>query len=83
MKKTDLLIGELCVIGAAARHPVFRFFPGLFEQVLKSPLHMRVVCSIIIFQLLAQLVNCWCVQVSLHIRITRLSNHLMRDLSGV
>lgn len=79
-RNTNLLIVEFCVIRAAARHPVFGLFPGLFKQVLKSPLHMCLVCSVIIFQLFAQLANCWCMQVSFHVWITRLSNHLMRDL---
>lgn len=59
-KNTNLLIVELCVIRAAARHPVFGLFPGLFKQVLKSPFHVSLVRSIIIFMLLAQLTNCRC-----------------------
>lgn len=66
-KNTNLLIVELCVIRAAAGHPVFGLFPGLFKQVLKSPLHMSLVRSIIIFKLLAQLAHCGCMQVSLHV----------------
>lgn len=80
--KPNLLAEELCIIWAAAGHPVFGLFPGLFEQVLKSSLHLCSVHSIIIFQLFEQLVNCWRMQVSFHIRITWLSNHLMRDLMG-
>lgn len=57
---TNLLIVELCVIRAAARHPVFGLFPGLFKKVLKSPFHVSLVRSIIIFKLLAQLTNCGC-----------------------
>lgn len=77
---TNLLVVQLCIIRAAAGHPVFGLFPGLFEQVLKSPLHVDLVRPVVILKLLAELIECWCMQVSFHVRITRLSDHFMRDL---
>lgn len=77
---TNLLTVKLCVIRAAAGYPVFGLFPGLFKEILKSPLHVGLVGSIIIFQLLAELTDCGRMQVGLHIGIARLSDHLMGNL---
>lgn len=77
---TNLLTVKLCVIRAAAGYPVFGLLPGLFKEILKSPLHVGLVSSIIIFQLLAELTDCGRMQIGLHIRIARLSDHLMRNL---
>lgn len=80
---TNLLTVKLCVIRAAAGYPVFGLFAGLFKEILKSPLHVCLVCSIIIFQLLAQLTDCGRMQIGLHIRIARLSDHLVRNLMDI
>lgn len=80
---TNLLVVEFSVVRAVARNPVLGLLPGLFEKILNPRLHMRLVRPIVLIQLLAELVNGQCVQVCLHVGITRLSNHLMRDLTGV
>lgn len=80
---TNLLTVKLCVIRAAAGYPVFGLFPGLFKEILKSPLHVCLVCSVIIFQLLAQLTHCGRMQIGFYIGIARLSDHLMRNLMDI